>query len=108
MDPRVDLAHNRTAMANYRTQLAMDRTALAWIRTSLTFATFGLGMVGFTRSAMMQSDQPGQQELHRAAIGFGGALVLIGITAMVLSSISYWKALKRSPQRTASANDLAT
>ncbi len=94
-DPRVDLAHERTDMANYRTQLALDRTTLAWIRTSLTFASFGFGMVGFFRSLPHDPLARDPSRLHAAAIQFGTTLIIIGIVAMTLSSVSHWRALRR-------------
>ena len=94
-DPRVDLAHERTDMANYRTQLALDRTTLAWIRTSLTFASFGFGMVGFFRSLPHDPLARDPSRLHAAAIQFGTTLIIIGIVAMVLSSVSHGRALRR-------------
>ena len=36
IDPRVEMAHNRTGLASFRTELALDRTILAWLRTTLT------------------------------------------------------------------------
>ena len=50
VDPRGNMARDRTSMASFRTQLALDRTTLAWIRTTLTTASFGFGMVAFFRS----------------------------------------------------------
>lgn len=95
MDPRVELAHERTDMANYRTQLAMDRTTLAWIRTSLTFATFGFGTVGFFRSLPQNPLEPNPRRMQLAAIQFGTTLVIIGIVALILTSVSHWRALAR-------------
>jgi putative membrane protein len=54
VDPRVDLARQRTSMASYRTQLALDPTTLASVRTALTMASFGFGMVAFFRSIQEQ------------------------------------------------------
>ena len=55
VDPRVDLARQRTGMASYRTQLALDRTTLAWVRTTLAMASFGFGMVAFFRTIQEKS-----------------------------------------------------
>jgi putative membrane protein len=90
-----DLARDRTGMAKFRTQLALDRTTLAWIRTTLTMATFGFGTVGFFRALRERSPRPETIHLHEAAIGFGFALVFLGITATVLAGISHWRTLRR-------------
>ena len=94
-DPRVDLAYERTGMANFRTQLALDRTTLAWIRTTLTMAAFGFGTVGFFRSMREISPTPEAVRLHSAAIAFGAALIVVGILATVLAGISHWFTLRR-------------
>lgn len=94
-DPRVELAQDRTHMANYRTQLAMDRTTLAWIRTSLTFATFGFGMVGFFRSLPKDPSIPGLNPTHTDAIRFGTTLAIIGLVALILSSVIHLRSLRK-------------
>ena len=93
-DRRVELATDRTDMANFRTQLALDRTTLAWIRTSLTLATFGFGMVGFFRS--LEDASPGEKShrLHENAIDFGVALIALGILAITVSGLSHWRMLR--------------
>jgi uncharacterized membrane protein YidH (DUF202 family) len=90
-----DLANDRTSMAKFRTELALDRTTLAWIRTTLTLATFGFGTVGFFRSLREKSPTPEAIHMHEAAIRFGYALVILGITATVLAGISHWLTLRR-------------
>lgn len=89
------LARDRTTMASFRTQLALDRTTLAWIRTALTMASFGFGLVGFFRS--LQRDVPGEatQRLHRGAVGFGVALIVLGTVATALAGLSQWLTLRR-------------
>jgi len=95
IDPRVNLARDRTGMASYRTQLALDRTTLAWVRTTLTMASFGFGMVAFFRSLLEQSSSEESIRLHRGAIRMGVALILLGIVAMVLAGLSHWFTLRR-------------
>ncbi len=95
MDPRVDLARNRTSMAGFRTQLALDRTTLAWIRTTLTMASFGFGMVAFFRSIRQESPNEETLKLHQGAILFGTALIILGIVATVLAGLSHWFTLRR-------------
>jgi putative membrane protein len=94
-DPRVDLARDRTTLAEFRTSLALERTTLAWVRTNLTMGTFGLGMIGFFRSLSEHAQTPEAERLHQAAIGFGELLVLMGIVASVPAGASHWNALRR-------------
>ena len=94
-DSRTVLPDERTELAKFRTSLALDRTTLAWIRTTLTFATFGLGMVGYFR-AMEQGTHSAQAvRLHRAALHMGVALIVIGMVATILAAVSHWMSLRR-------------
>jgi len=95
VDPRVDLARNRTSMAGLRTQLALDRTTLAWIRITLTMASFGFGMVAFFRSIRQDSPSEETLRLHQGAIQFGASLIILGIVATVLAGLSHWFTLRR-------------
>lgn len=94
-DPRVFLAEERTEMATYRTSLALDRTTLAWVRTTLSLSSFGLGMIGFFRTLREKSDTPEHVRLHESAIHFGVALVVIGVVASVLVSISHFSMVRK-------------
>jgi putative membrane protein len=85
----------RTNFAKYRTQLALDRTTLAWIRTTLTCATFGLGMVGFSRALRMMNDNPANERMHQGALHLGIALVLVGIVGLLFTAAAHWSALRR-------------
>jgi uncharacterized membrane protein YidH (DUF202 family) len=95
VDPRVNLARDRTVMATYRTELALDRTTLAWIRTTLTMASFGFGMVAFFRTLEERSPSLESLRLHRGAIRMGAALILLGIVATIFAGLSHWFALRR-------------
>jgi putative membrane protein len=95
VDPRLNLARQRTSMASYRTQLALDRTTLAWVRTALAMASFGFGMVAFFRSIQQQSPSAETIRLHRGAIRMGTALLILGIVGAVLAGLSHWLALRR-------------
>jgi uncharacterized membrane protein YidH (DUF202 family) len=99
VDPRVNLARDRTGMATYRTELALDRTTLAWIRTTLTMANFGFGMVAFFRTIEERSPNPESLRLHQGAIRMRTALILLGIVATVLACLSHWSTLRRPAQR---------
>jgi inner membrane protein YidH len=94
-DPRVGLAGQRTSMASFRTELALDRTTLAWIRTTLTMASFGFGMVAFFRTLRERSPSAETLRLHQGAIGFGVALIVLGLVATVLAGLSHWLTLRR-------------
>ncbi len=95
VDPRVDLAQDRTGMATYRTELALDRTTLAWVRTTLGMASFGFGMVAFFRTLIEKSPGAESLRLHQGAIRIGVALILLGIVASVLAGLSHWSTLRR-------------
>ncbi|MEI8379434.1 MAG: DUF202 domain-containing protein [Planctomycetota bacterium] len=94
-DPRVTMARHRTAIAGFRTELAMDRTTLAWIRTTLSIAGFGFGMVGFFRTLEERNPTVESAKLHRGAIRFGVALIILGLVATVLASLSHWRSLQK-------------
>ncbi len=87
-DPRIDLARERTALAH-------DRTTLAWIRTALTFATFGLGMIGFFRTLAQSSHDPHAAELHRFAVQLGVALLVTGLVSLLVAAAAHVRALGR-------------
>jgi uncharacterized membrane protein YidH (DUF202 family) len=95
VDPRVNLAHDRTGVATYRTELALDRTTLAWIRTTLTMASFGFGMVAFFRTIEERSPNPESLRMHQGAIRMGTALILLGIVSTVVASLSHLSTLRR-------------
>jgi len=94
-DPRVALATKRTTLASFRTAQALDRTTLAWVRTTLTMGSFGFAMIGFFRTLEERAQTPDAIRLHHGAIRFGESLVLGGIVATVLASISHWNTLRR-------------
>lgn len=94
-DPRAPLPEDGTRLADYRTRLALDRTTLAWIRTTLTFATFGLGIAGFFRSLQEKYPSPETARLHAGAILFGISLLVFGILAMILATLSHSRAIHR-------------
>ncbi len=95
----VALARDRTSLASFRVKLALDRTTLAWIRTTLTMATFGFALVAFFRALRQAHPQSVEAaRLHEGAIGFGMALLLLGIVATVLAGASHWYALRRLRQ----------
>jgi putative membrane protein len=94
-DPRIPLAERRTKLAAFRTSIALDRTTLAWIRTTLTMTSFGLGVIGFFRTVRQQAETAETIRMHRAAVHFGVALVLIGLIATVCATISHLRNLRK-------------
>jgi putative membrane protein len=94
-DPHAELVHDRTSMATYQTGLALDRTTLAWINTTLAMASFGFGMVAFFRTLEERSPSAETLRLQHGAIRIGTALMLLGIVATVLASLSHWSTLRR-------------
>jgi len=89
------LAGDRTNLARFRTQLALDRTTLAWIRTTLTMASFGFGLVAFFRTLREKSPDEETIRLHEGAIRFGAALIVLGLVATILASLSHWFSLRK-------------
>jgi uncharacterized membrane protein YidH (DUF202 family) len=94
-DPRGGEARDRTSLARFRTALSLDRTTLAWIRTALTMASFGFGMVAFFRSLRETSPTSEAARLHQGAIRFGVGLIVLGVIATVLASVSHCLTLRR-------------
>jgi hypothetical protein len=58
-------------------------------------ASFGFGMVAFFRSRELDSPGSGSRFLHREAVRFGTAVVLLGIVATILFSVSHSLTLRR-------------
>ncbi len=90
-----DARGDRPGLAGFNTKLALDRTTLAWIRTTLTMASFGFGLVAFFRSLEHGSPDAETARLHRGAIHFGVALIVVGILAMMCAGLSHWFTLRR-------------
>src|SRR5215831_14872511 len=75
-------------------KLALDRTMLAWIRTSLSMASFGFGLVAFFRAWMvLYPENPRVGRLYGGAVRFGTALLVLGVVALVASSLSHVRTL---------------
>ena len=96
-DPRVELARDRTTMANFRTQLALDRTTLAWVRTALAMTSFGFGMVAFFRTLRRQNPDAETIRLHHDAIRMGTTLVVMGIVSTLLAGGIHWFNWRTAP-----------
>jgi len=81
VDPRVDLAVQRT-------ELALERTQLAWVRTAFTFITAGLALDKGTEAlheARMLAGKNWVQSGHIAGLVLTFATTLF----LILASISY-------------------
>jgi putative membrane protein len=94
-EPHVGVANDPSRLAKFQLQLALDQATLAWVRTALTMASFGFGMLAFFRT--LQESAPSQEtrRLHQGAIYFGAGLVVLGLIATVLASVSHWLTLRR-------------
>src|SRR5579871_669236 len=90
-DPRGD----RPDLAEFNIKLALDRTTLSWISTTLAMASFGFGMVAFFRSLQQGALSAEMARLHRGAIHFGVALIVLGLVAMMCAGLSHWFTLRR-------------
>jgi putative membrane protein len=82
-----------TEQQRYMVKLALDRTMLAWIRTALAMASFGFALVAFFRTLRYLAHSPQTIRLHLAAVRSGEVLLALAIVAMVLSALSYKRAL---------------
>jgi putative membrane protein len=76
----VELSSRRTGMSFQRTRMAADRTLMAVIRTSLSLIGFGFTIFQVFHK-LLEADVLKRAQAPR---NFGIALVLLGITALVL------------------------
>ncbi len=84
---------SRTALQQ---KLALDRTMLAWIRTALSMASFGFGLVAFFRAWLaLYPENPRVARLYVEAVTFGTALLVLGVAALIASSLSYVLTLRK-------------
>jgi putative membrane protein len=81
-----ELASRRTGMAFQRTRMSADRTLMSVIRTSLSLIGFGFTI--FQVFQKLHESQVLIMKSSEAATRFGVALVLLGIT-MLLVGIAY-------------------
>jgi putative membrane protein len=76
-----------TKLAFERTRVAYERTMQAWVRTATSLITFG-----FTVYKFFQIERPAAMPPQGSLIGprqFGAILVLLGLGALLASSIEY-------------------
>jgi putative membrane protein len=83
----VELSSRRTGMSFQRTRMAADRTLMAVIRTSLSLIGFGFTIFQVFQK-LVQADILQRAQAPR---NFGIALVLLGITMLVLGIVYHGK-----------------
>jgi putative membrane protein len=76
----VELSARRTGMSFQRTRMSADRTLMSVIRTSLSLIGFGFTIFQIFQKA----HEAGMLKSSQAAHNFGIALVLLGITMLVV------------------------
>ena len=87
-EPRRVKVDSGTELALMRTVLAHERTLMAWIRTSASLISFGFTIYKFFE--YFAESRP-VTSVHRLASPrhFGMAMILVGVSALVLAIISY-------------------
>ena len=89
--PEQDLSTS-TKLAIERTRLVHQRTLMAWVRTATSLISFG-----FTVYKFFQYLRESQGAPTSAAIGpreFGGLMIGIGITALILATIGHRRSMR--------------
>ena len=89
--PEQDLSTS-TRLAIERTRLAHERTLMAWVRTATSLISFG-----FTVYKFFQYLRESQGAPTSGAIGpreFGGLMIGIGITALILATIGHRRSMR--------------
>jgi putative membrane protein len=77
-----------TRLAFERTRVAYERTMQAWIRTAASLITFGFTVYKFFQIDRPPNFRPPQGQLIGSQ-QFGEILVLLGLGALLVSSIEY-------------------
>ena len=83
----VELSSRRTGMSFQRTRMAADRTLMAVIRTSLSLIGFGFTIFQVFQK-LVQADVLQHAQAPR---NFGVALVVLGITMLILGIVYHGK-----------------
>lgn len=81
-----------------RIELAAERTMLAWIRTGLAMMGFGFVVARFglfLREMAVSDRAPRPPALHGMSVWTGTVLVVLGVVVLVGSSIQYVRLLRR-------------
>jgi putative membrane protein len=90
--PDQDLSTS-TKLAIERTRLAHERTLMAWVRTATSLISFGFTVYKFFQYLRESSQGPPTT----GAIGpreFGGLMIGIGITSLILATIGHRRSMR--------------
>lgn len=99
-DPSTELASNRTAMSFMRTEMSGDRTLMSVIRTAMALIGFGFTIYQVFRE-LVDARLPPQ-----APARFGLALVILGVTLLVLGIWSHWLTVRKLRERRSRLHEL--
>jgi len=86
--PSVELSANRTSLSFERTRMSADRTLMSVVRTSLSLISFGFTIFEAFRQLQRTGTLPAGGS---APLNMGMALVLLGITLLVLGILSHMR-----------------
>lgn len=84
--PGLELSSNQTSLSFERTRMSADRTLMSMVRTSLSLISFGFTIYTVFQKLAETTALPINEEAPR---NFGMALILIGITLLVLGIRSH-------------------
>lgn len=88
VDPPLDA---NTRLAAERNRLALERTLMAWTRTSLSLIAFGFTIYQIFRYL---SENDRLRDPYVSPQVFGVAMILIGLTALILGWIQHHQELR--------------
>jgi putative membrane protein len=81
-----------TRLAAERNRLALERTLMAWTRTSTSLIAFGFTIYQIFRYL---SESERLKDPFVSPLVFGVAMILVGLTALILAWIQHRQELKR-------------
>jgi putative membrane protein len=91
LDPRTDLAIERS-------RLASERTLMAWIRTSLSMISFGFTIYKFFQY-LSESAGPGGAWRTQGVLNLGRLMVVLGVLLLVPAVVQQWLFLRELRRR---------
>ena len=89
--PEPDLS-TATKLAIERTRLAHERTLMAWIRTAASLISFGFSVYKFFHYLRDSQGAPPSGPIGPRE--FGGLMIAIGITALLLATIDHRRSMR--------------